>query len=96
VLEAVREVGLTHLGFKDVGVDYPTLERLHRAMRQTLDHWIERLQVEAGDRFPDKVTAFRPEMAVHGKYDQPCPVCGTKLTKILGMDAAKAMGWKAP
>ena len=48
--------------------------RVHRR-RSTL--WTERLRDEVGDGFPDKVTAFRPEMAVHGKYGQPCPVCGT-------------------
>jgi len=57
-------------------------ERLHRATRQTLDHWIERLQVEAGDRFPEKVTAFREGMAVHGRYRQPCPVCGSPVQRI--------------
>jgi formamidopyrimidine-DNA glycosylase len=58
------------------------IERLHRATRQTLDHWIERLQVEAGDRFPEKVTAFREGMAVHGRYRQPCPVCGSPVQRI--------------
>ncbi len=57
-------------------------ERLHRATRQTLDHWIERLQAEAGDRFPEKVTAFREGMAVHGRYRQPCPVCGSPVQRI--------------
>ena len=41
---------------------------------------------EVGDGFPDKVTAFRPEMAVHGKYGQPCPVCGTKVQRIVYAD----------
>jgi len=58
------------------------IERLQRATRQTLDHWIERLQVEAGDRFPEKVTAFREGMAVHGRYRQPCPVCGSPVQRI--------------
>jgi formamidopyrimidine-DNA glycosylase len=58
------------------------IERLHRATRQTLDHWIERLRVEAGDRFPEKVTAFREGMAVHGRYRQPCPVCGSPVQRI--------------
>jgi len=58
------------------------IERLHRATRQTLDHWIERLQVEAGDRFPEKVTAFREGMAVHGRYRQACPVCGSPVQRI--------------
>ena len=58
------------------------IERLHRATRQTLDHWIERLQVEAADRFPEKVTAFREGMAVHGRYRKPCPVCGSPIQRI--------------
>jgi len=58
------------------------IERLHRATRQTLDHWIERLQVEAADRFPEKVTAFREGMAVHGRYRKPCPVCGSPVQRI--------------
>jgi len=58
------------------------IERLHRATRQTLDHWIERLQVEAGDRFPEKVTAFREGMAVHGRYRRPCPACGSPVQRI--------------
>ena len=44
--------------------------------------WIERLRAQYGDAFPEKVTAFRPEMAVHGKYRQPCPVCGTAVQRI--------------
>ena len=58
------------------------IERLHRATRRTLQHWIERLQVETGDRFPEKVTAFREGMAVHGRYRQPCPVCGSPVQRI--------------
>lgn len=58
------------------------IERLQRATRQTLDHWVERLQREAGDRFPEKVTAFREGMAVHGRYRQPCPVCGSPVQRI--------------
>ena len=44
--------------------------------------WTERLRVDAGDKFPEKVTAFRPEMAVHGRYKQPCPRCGGKIQRI--------------
>ena len=57
-------------------------ERLHAATRIVLREWTERLRAEAGDEFPEKVTAFRPEMAVHGKYNQPCPVCATKVQRI--------------
>ncbi|HVW28293.1 MAG TPA: DNA-formamidopyrimidine glycosylase family protein [Polyangiaceae bacterium] len=58
------------------------IERLYEACRATLTEWTDRLRREAGDGFPEKVTAFRPEMAVHGKYGQPCPVCGTKVQRI--------------
>jgi formamidopyrimidine-DNA glycosylase len=56
--------------------------RLHEATIRTLALWTERLRAEAGAGFPAKVTAFRPEMAVHGKFGQPCPVCGTKVQRI--------------
>jgi formamidopyrimidine-DNA glycosylase len=58
------------------------IERLHRATQSTLTRWIELLREQAADRFPEKVTAFRPEMAVHGKFDKPCPVCGLKVQRI--------------
>ncbi len=45
--------------------------------------WIGRLREETGEGFPEKVTAFRPQMAVHGRYGQPCPVCGTPVQRIL-------------
>src|SRR5207237_1319992 len=48
-----------------------------------LQLWIERLRLEAGVRFPEKVTAFRPEMAVHGRFRQPCPVCGTPIQRLV-------------
>ena len=47
-----------------------------------LREWIDRLRAEAGGAFPEKVTAFRPEMAVHGRFGQPCPVCGAKVQRI--------------
>jgi formamidopyrimidine-DNA glycosylase len=59
---------------------------LHTACIATLDLWTQRLRDEVGDGFPDKVTAFRPEMAVHGKYGEPCPVCGTKVQRIVYAD----------
>ena len=59
---------------------------LHRACVATLTGWTRRLRDEVGDGFPDKVTAFRPEMAVHGKYGEPCPVCGTKVQRIVYAD----------
>ena len=62
------------------------LLRLHRACVDILTSWTQRTRDEVGDGFPDKVTAFRPEMAVHGKYGQPCPVCGTKVQRIVYAD----------
>jgi len=59
---------------------------LHRACIDILTSWTQRTRDEVGDGFPDKVTAFRPEMAVHGKYGQPCPVCGTKVQRIVYAD----------
>ncbi len=58
-------------------------ERLFRACRKTLTDWIEFLRGKTGDRFPDKVTAFHDEMAAHGKYRQPCPVCGAPIQRIV-------------
>jgi len=59
---------------------------LHAACVATLTTWTQRLRDEVGAGFPDKVTAFRPEMAVHGKFGQPCPVCGTKVQRIVYAD----------
>ena len=56
---------------------------LYAATREVLEEWIERLRAEVGDGFPDKVTAFRPAMAVHGKFKQPCPVCGAPVQRIV-------------
>lgn len=57
-------------------------ERLFAATRETLALWIKRLRAEAGDGFPEKVPAFREDMAVHGRYGQPCPRCGEKIQRI--------------
>ena len=59
-----------------------SVERLFEATRATLKEWVERLRAEAGEKFPEKVTAFRPEMAVHGKYKQPCPRCASRIQRI--------------
>ncbi len=56
--------------------------RLFAATRESLTEWCERLRRETGDGFPGKVTAFRPEMAVHGKFGQACPDCGTEVQRI--------------
>ena len=58
-------------------------ERLFAACRSVLTEWTERLRREAGDRFPAKVTAFHKEMAVHGKYREPCPQCGAPVQRIV-------------
>jgi len=58
------------------------IHRLFEAARRTLARWTERLRAEAGGRFPEKVTAFREGMAVHGRYKQPCPRCGGKIQRI--------------
>jgi formamidopyrimidine-DNA glycosylase len=58
------------------------IERLYEATRATLLGWTERLRAEAGEAFPEKVTAFRPGMAVHGRYGKPCPRCGAKVQRI--------------
>jgi formamidopyrimidine-DNA glycosylase len=57
-------------------------ETLYASTRSTLTLWIDRLRAEALKKFPEKVTAFRPEMAVHGRFNQPCPRCGQKIQRI--------------
>jgi formamidopyrimidine-DNA glycosylase len=57
-------------------------QRLYAATQSVLNEWIERLRAEASRGFPEKVTAFRKEMAVHGRYGEPCPVCGTAIQRI--------------
>jgi formamidopyrimidine-DNA glycosylase len=57
-------------------------ERLFAAARQTLSVWIDRLRAQAEDGFPENVTAFRKDMAVHGRYGKPCPRCGEKIQRI--------------
>jgi formamidopyrimidine-DNA glycosylase len=57
-------------------------ERLYNATRSTLQLWIDRLNAEAAQAFPEKVTAFRKDMAVHGRFGQPCPTCGAPIQRI--------------
>jgi formamidopyrimidine-DNA glycosylase len=59
------------------------LSRLHSATLDVLREWIERLASETGAGFPEKVTAFRPQMAVHGRYREPCPTCGSPVQRIV-------------
>ena len=58
------------------------IERLYFTTRTTLTQWVERLREETGGGFPEGVTAFRKEMAVHGRYKEPCPRCGSKVQRI--------------
>ncbi len=64
-------------------LDEAEIQRLWQASMQVLAEWTERLRAEVGDGFPEKVTAFREEMAVHGKYKQPCPVCSSPVQRIV-------------
>jgi formamidopyrimidine-DNA glycosylase len=63
------------------------MTRLYEVTRASLQAWIDRLRVEFGDRFPEKITAFHPAMAAHGKYGQPCAVCGTPIQRIKYADS---------
>jgi formamidopyrimidine-DNA glycosylase len=63
-------------------LDDEEVARLFEATRSTLTDWSDRFLAAASDSFPEKVTAFRPEMAVHGKYKEPCPRCGTRIQRI--------------
>jgi len=70
--------------FKQTGaLSEVELRRLYAAARATLTHWIERLREETGDMFPEKVTAFRTGMAVHGRYREACPDCGSPVQRIV-------------
>ena len=62
------------------------LEALHAAIQEVLTEWIDRLRDHVGEGFPEKVTAFHEEMAVHGKYKQPCPTCGSPIQRIVYAD----------
>ena len=58
------------------------VEHLFESIKRTLTDWLERLRAESRERFPEKVTAFRADMATHGKYGEPCPRCGSKIQRI--------------
>ena len=79
ILHAAR---LSPLQLTD-NLDDRAIETLHDATRRVLREWIARLQEDAGSAFPEKVTAFRKEMAVHGKFGQPCPRCGSPVQRIV-------------
>jgi formamidopyrimidine-DNA glycosylase len=63
-------------------MDPDQIRRLYEATRQTLTQWTENLRKDAGGKFPEKVTAFRNDMAVHGRYGKPCPTCGANIQRI--------------
>ncbi len=58
------------------------VKHLFDAIKRTLSEWLERLRADSREKFPEKVTAFRPDMATHGKYGEPCPRCGSKIQRI--------------
>jgi formamidopyrimidine-DNA glycosylase len=78
ILHAARlsPIALTH------ALDGDAWERLYAQTRETLQHWIDALRDEAGEDFPEGVTAFRKEMAVHGRFGRPCPRCGAPVQRI--------------
>lgn len=79
--EILFEAKLSPLGLTQK-ITVPEIQRLFEATHSTLTRWTECLRAEAGDKFPENVTAFRDGMAVHGRYKQPCPRCGTKIQRI--------------
>jgi formamidopyrimidine-DNA glycosylase len=78
ILHAARLSPVTLTG----RVNREEVARLLKATRQVLVEWTDRLRLDVGDGFPEKVTAFRDGMAVHGRYGQPCPVCGAAVQRI--------------
>jgi formamidopyrimidine-DNA glycosylase len=79
--EILHRAGLSPVAMTQ-RLDSQSIERLFLATRDVLLEWIDRLRRDALGKFPEKVTAFRPEMAAHGKYGQPCPRCGAKIQRI--------------
>jgi formamidopyrimidine-DNA glycosylase len=79
--EILHAAGLSPVQLTN-NLDDEQVSRLHGATQRVLADWVERLQEATGDGFPEKVTAFRPEFAVHGKHGEPCPVCGTAVQRI--------------
>jgi formamidopyrimidine-DNA glycosylase len=79
--EILHQAGLSPLA-RTNSLGKADLRRLHSATCRVLTEWIDRLRTEAGDGFPEKVTSFRPEMSVHGKAGEPCPVCSAPVQQI--------------
>jgi formamidopyrimidine-DNA glycosylase len=80
--EILHAAGLSPLALTH-RLDQGAIARLFEATRKTLIDWTERLRREVGDGFPEKVTAFRDGMAVHGRFGQPCPQCGVAVQRIV-------------
>ena len=80
--EILHRAGLSPLQ-QTVNLSPGEVERLYGAVRAVLGEWTSRLRAEAGERFPEKVTAFRPEMAVHGRFGHPCPACGAPVQRLV-------------
>ncbi len=79
--EIMHRARLSPLQMSD-RLDAEQVARLHAATQEVLTEWVDRLKEKAGDDFPEKVTAFHDEMAVHGKHGQPCPVCEAPVQRI--------------
>ena len=79
--EILHRAGLSPVALTQK-LDEPALRRLYDAIRSVLPEWTARLRAAAHGEFPEKVTAFHPDMAVHGRYGLPCPVCGTAVQRI--------------
>jgi formamidopyrimidine-DNA glycosylase len=83
--EILLEAGLSPVRLTSQ-LEAPEIRRLWKATRENLKSWSRRLLEETGQDFPEKVTAFHPAMAAHGKYGQPCPRCGTPIQRIVFAD----------
>jgi len=79
--EILHRAGLSPVKLTQ-SLDPQELATLYTAVRDVLGEWTERLRQESSQKFPEKVTAFRPEMAVHGRYGKPCPVCSSEVQRI--------------
>ena len=79
--EILHRAGLSPLAMTS-RLDAGAIARLHAATQAVLGEWTERLRAASGGEFPEAVTAFRPQMAVHGRFGEPCPVCGTPVQRI--------------
>jgi formamidopyrimidine-DNA glycosylase len=79
--EILHRAGLSPVSLTQK-LDAASIRHLYEAVRLVLGEWTERLRADAREAFPEKVSAFRPEMAVHGRFGKPCPVCGTAVQRI--------------